>query len=383
MLILLGEKQTTNEFGRNISPDEIQFEENQIVLDSSNVDFEFTELPGCFLFDAYKFIYCRRKTLSPFSYSYLVSPDSYNPFRKSNFYIQDVSLKNTRNAKILNRCESVFLMEDIVARLCRELGIIHSSEWWIYTAKHKSSGIRIIAGKDQCIALSRFLKADENISEEVARTSLYLKRFGLKKQPKIITVSEICSRLNLAKCDDIESVLLDKTAHLHAKLKPIFSRRKYWKNFADSKALFNSLCTGILISFLIFMIILFGINSEKQKISDIKSSFHVKNKCISIVLNERNYDDVEQFLTALKQTRMPLFVLSKVSKLCAENKIKAEQILCENGTVKIKTRLNKSEIKKLSRNKFITIEKNSSTENEFENLLEDRKSEVIICVKMN
>ncbi|MCR5225105.1 MAG: hypothetical protein K6C34_03395, partial [Alphaproteobacteria bacterium] len=120
-----------------------------------------------------------------------------------------------------------------------------------------------------------------------------------------------------------------------------------------------------------------------QRYRKIQTSFCAKNRCLSIQVNTQNYDEVMAFITSLKQADIPLCVLQKISKLCAENKIRTEQLSYENGIAKIKTQLNKKEIKKLLRNKLITIEKNLSAENEFENLLEDKKFEVVICIKIN
>ena len=88
MFVLFGEKNITDVNGNTLSLSEISADGNQIILDRSCVDFHLTELANCFRYDAYKFLYYRRKILSHFDDCYLADEYDSGWFKKTNFYVR-------------------------------------------------------------------------------------------------------------------------------------------------------------------------------------------------------------------------------------------------------------------------------------------------------
>ncbi|MDR0968243.1 MAG: hypothetical protein LBL99_01240 [Holosporaceae bacterium] len=345
-----------------------------MIFDRNEIEFSLEKLSGCSFWDARKILSCQRKTLSEREKAFLVSKDDLSLFKKSDFYIQKVSLPSDFE----KNKDDVYLIENIVAEFCSNVDRIRENEWWIYAARHWSN-FRIIAGVGKGILLSRFLPLICNVSSEVSKTLKYLQRFGTMKNIKIFS-PEISSKINsninckrvfIENNVDFEEFLLN-----HRRVKPIASDKNQFEKFLDGRV--------FKIIVFVVVLVLFGIEKcvwdKKRVVSSLEKSVRTATKDIKLEINEENFPSVKQVVEALKNSRDPLRLLEKASWLRQKYNIRIERLSFENGdTVKIKTSLNKSTLSKLKKESDLEIERNSNEE--YEELGSDKKIGVVVCVK--
>lgn len=390
MFVIIGDQCTKDETGRIISDNNQlnHIDDCQIILDTKDIEFGFTKLSQCRLLDAYKFLSCKRKTLSSHQRCYLTNFSSINLIKKTDCYVQEVSLQNLKIEKRYN----MFLVENIVSAFCKKFGNLNERDWWLYAAQHKSSGVRIIAGIGNCIVLSRFLTNDQNIQEEISQSLFYLRRHGLYTYPKIFTMFEgvdhttkkidlnrIHKQLHIKHVNDIDSVLVEFLKNHSKSIKPIFSLNN---NLITRIKTCNSLYFGIL-SILIanFIFLMCMIYIESRELSNTSKNITAVGNNIKFQITENNYNEIERFALLLKNSPPPNF--HKIMEICAPYNITINEICLEKNIAKIRACLSSEELNKLSTNKLISIDKTSVAIDEFEGLLASKTVNVILCIKIN
>ncbi|MDR1560821.1 MAG: hypothetical protein LBS23_00495 [Holosporaceae bacterium] len=363
----------------------------KVIFDVANTDFSLEKLKNCSLFDAFKVLYCKKKALLDFEDTFLIPKDNFSCFRKTNYYIQKISFKNNGLFRKLNLKEGVFLIESVIYEFCKNITEIDEETWWLYVAKHNVN-TRIIAGISGGIVLSRFLSENLNISDEVLKTIIYLKRFGLEKIIKIITpLNEIEKSLHrienykIFKISQYTNTTLVEFLSRAKGIKKICVRDSYITRFSISQ-IYRILYVAIFCLGCLWVYLHESILENEKSIALLKKDVTVSHENLRFKkINGNNFLFVERLVAVLKDSINPIDIFRKISKVCNDNKIKAELISLENSNlIKIKTALGNEESKKLlniSNTQFeIKIEKPTAPNEEYEELGVDKKSIVIICI---
>lgn len=394
MFVIIGDQSAKYESGQKVQS-EFNFDDigsPRIILDTKDIEFGFTKLSQCRLLDVCKFLSCKKKTLNFYQRCYLTSSANAGFLKKTDFYLQDVSLHGEKN-KIINK-HNIFLVENIVAELCKRLGHLSDNDWWLYAAKHEVSGTRIIAGVGSCIVLSRFLENDQLIQDDISQSLFYLRRCGLNIYPKIFTtfdgvdrttkridLNRIHKQLHIKWVNNMDSAMMEFLISNLKIIKPIFSLNTNWKDLVNSH---NSLLVGLVAVLFICFIFLVGmIFSDNRFLSEGLEELTAYGENIQLKITEQNFDAVEQVVQQLKQSWHPVNQLRKVSAICSLYDITINEICLEQGRAKIKATVDAAELNRITSNKLISIDKTSVALDEFEGLLTNKTVSVIICVKTN
>lgn len=394
MFVIIGDQSAKDETGRHIQGELIfdDLGDSQVILDTKDIEFGFTKLSQCRLLDVYKFLSCKKKTLNPYQRCYLTSSVNVGFLKKTDFYLQEVSLHGRKN-KIINK-HNIFLVENIVAELCKRLGHLRDNDWWLYAAKHEVSGTRIIAGVGRCIVLSRFLENDQSIQDDISQSLFYLRRCGLNIYPKIFTtfdgvdrttkridLNRIHKQLHIKWVSNMDSAMMEFLISNSKVIKPIFSLDVSWKDLANSH---NSLLMWFVSILFVCFIFLAGlIFSENKTLSKELEEITAYGKNIQLKITEHNFKAMEQVVQQLKQSWHPLIQIQKVMEICAPYNITINEICLEQGRAKIKATVDAAELNSITSNKLISIDKTSVALDEFEGLLTNKTVSVVICVKIN
>ncbi|MDR1982586.1 MAG: hypothetical protein LBQ08_02195 [Holosporaceae bacterium] len=352
------------------------------VLDTDEVEFFLEKLNNCSLWDTYKILNCKRKTLFQHERAFLIKKDRLNIWGKSDFYLQKISLPRGWNTTKEDFC----LMENAVEELCNSISEIKERTWWMYAANHSSGHLRIIAGIGKGIVLSRFLPTDSNTSQEVSKTVMYLQRFGMNKDMKFFSPlsrieihskigSEIaCEKINIKKSDNMEKVIHDFLSN-NSKVQSIIISSSYLERFLDTKILYPIL----LVMTLIVLIVNQCIRDSEKVIASLKGNTHVTIENMQLKIDRENFPVVKRLINTLKDSRDPAELFQKASKIRRKYNILIERLSLEKE-IKIQTSLTTKTFNELKSDR--DIEKIIQISNsEYEELGSNKKFGAIICIK--
>lgn len=368
---------------------------SQIILDKSScVDFSLDNLKNIYAYDAFKSLFCKRKSLEPNEAAYLIKKKKFPLLSKSNFYVQtsiisDVSLFQ----KVIKASDGVFLIEHVICKLCKSVTDISEETWWLYIAEHKSSGIKIVAGVGDGIAYSRSFCDSSEIEKKVVETIRFLAREGLNKNVKIISfINNLCiERLNIVNPshmkNDIENVLIDIIAS-DKNIRPQFSSNNCIRRFFHE---YNyKICASLIASSLICLASICYLRDKSVilkndiEIGKKRMSVFVKDKSknFSAKINCESINAIRSFIDASLQMKNPIRVIEKAFNALNELNIKARQVLIGKYDIKIQCAINDEQLNRLKKTS-VNMKKISEGESEYERLDEsiDRKYDVEICIK--
>jgi hypothetical protein len=419
--VLLGEKNVAvfeiNKHDNNVDMSTITYDDFHIldhknipiIIDRSDVDFSLEILKNCNIIDAYKILSCRQKLTNEKAKedAFFISDYSINFLQKHDFYMQINRLnKSMPFYDSINFSDGIFLMEHIIAEFCRRLATIEEKTWWMYIAKHKSSGTKIVAGIGSGIVISRIISASSNHSTVAAQTIRYLRRHGLQEEIKIISSIQNLQIENLQienleiikyenKNEDTEIDLINFFSKHFENIRPVFASRNRFMLFVQhhSRKLYWMLST----TFIALCALLFYLQNqfitqtniihclETTTIADTEDLSHT----MKINVNDINVDFMRQLIKILKASQNPLPILKNISHIIKENNINAKTIYIEKcNCVKIKCVLNEKQMDKLrnlSNNSMqIKISKTDTHHSEYENIGEhlDKNFEAEICINI-
>ncbi|MDR2067495.1 MAG: hypothetical protein LBP41_00710 [Holosporaceae bacterium] len=372
----------------------LRHENYRIVLDLRNIDFSLEELPNCSLLEAYRILRCKKKAMSNNETAFLVHSNRWNFLKKSTFYIQKNSLEHCEFFHRLFHEDGIFLMENVVAEFCESVAKIEAETWWLYAAEHEHGNLRIIAGMGRGIVFSRFLSNNSDICEEIFKTIIFLKRFGLEETIKIITALQGIETLSLQNVsfeifkleEHGESKLMYFLSN-RKKIKKIFLRKNWLMQYFDMKQFYYLAFLAMCILCFAILTIHKEIANEEQKIMELNKAAIVDTQNFHLKINVNNFCFVKRFIDILKNSHNPLNELEKISRLCHENHIPIEQLYVENCYfAQIKTLLSKKELEKLQKSHLkgfeISLEKLETGDDEYEELGAHKKFGVLLCIKI-
>jgi hypothetical protein len=364
-------------------------ENYQIIFDMSDIDFSLEKLSCCSLWDAYIILLCQRKALAAHEDAFLVPQ---NFWGRRTRHIQKNSMKNCELFQLVSSKNGIFLMENIIAEFCRDPAGLREETWWIYAADHLAAGVRIIAGIGRGIVLSRFLGSDvADVPGEVLKTIIYLKRFGLEGDIKVITgLKEVTVHLGKNKFCEIvqldgyqESTLVEFLSR-NRTIKKAFIRSSITERFLSDKKFHFLQYSIAFFLFFGFVILSRATDDEKKSMRTLQKNELVVTDNLNLEINVDNLLHIKQLITALKDCANPIGFLAKVSEMCSRNKIQVEQLSMENGNqMKIKTSLHKEQFEKLQKSSGdqLDVQITISSGEEYEELSTDKKLGVVLCIK--
>jgi hypothetical protein len=333
----------------------------KIVLNLLNVDFSLNKLKNCYFVDAYRALLCARSALEFFEYSFIVKKNKLNIFKRSDFYIQKITINNREVFEKIFNGDGVIFIEQIIADFCKSIVEINESTWWIYIAKDSVNSVKIVSGIGNGIVLSRILKISEtNYSKAVIQTFQYLKRHGLNTSVKIILDEKIasiadgfqnidCEIYNIdiknvsnkflqQECCSTESVLINFFSE-NKKIRTTFSTEScfnlFLKNQKNKIIILLSAC--ILIAIFTFIKLSCRVLAEENMIGETEIAKEIVaedlSKTLKVKINGDNFAHVRKIINILEEAGNPLEILGKVSKFIGKNKICVEELLFENNDV--------------------------------------------------
>ncbi|MDR2106991.1 MAG: hypothetical protein LBO73_00490 [Holosporaceae bacterium] len=346
------------------------------ISDQSGTEFFLEKLSNCSFWDALRILNCKKKILSERERAFLVPKDRWNFWGKSDFYLQKISLP--RN---LPKGE-VFLAENIAAEFCNDVSRIEENTRWIYAADHGAGNRRIIAGIGRGIMISRFLPQDSDVSEEVAKTAMYLRRFGDVGNIKIFSPSDgikIPPGTGLEKirfpdkCGDIKKIMAD-FVRTDRRVKPVVIYKNYFGILGNSGFFY---CIP-LIMLGILLWLEESISENKKIISSFEKSLRVVGENFTLEINEENFPAAKRFVDALKNCHDPTKLFLKASEILNGCDSAAGQALLEGNRLRVRTSLNKATAARLKNSGAAEVK--IISESEYEELGAEGKTEVELCI---
>ncbi|MDR0631772.1 MAG: hypothetical protein LBF54_00800 [Holosporaceae bacterium] len=355
------------------------------ILDRDGIEFSLEKLVNCSLLDAYRVLNCKRKISSHNEKVFLIPKYKLNVFKKYNFYLQKVSLPQTSKVPI---DDEIFLIENVVAEFCNNINRIDEQDWWLYAACHSSGNLRIISGIGKGIALSRFLPSNsgESNENEIAKTIMYLQRFGMEKNIKIfsplnmtdlkISPKIMHEKIRLKKCSNMDRVIADFLSDNNG-ITPIITNENFFEKFLSNKLL----CAVMFAISLILLEIYNCVEDNKEEIRDLKKNVLVKTRDMELKINHENFQIVKRLFDVLENSHNPIALLRRTSDLCREHDIRIEQLSFENSNnqIRIKTSLDRISLDKLKSIPYMEVEK--VLNDEYEELESNKKLGAVICIK--
>jgi hypothetical protein len=231
--------------------------------------------------------------------------------------------------------------------------------------------------------ISRFLPPDSDISDEISKTAIYLRRFGADENIKIFsTLSDIkippeTSRemFHPIACDNHAEALAD-FARTCDRIKPVVVA----KGCLEKARILRILYYIIFLMMAMLLRLNEFISDDKKAISFLKESVSVVTKDMSAEINEENFPAARRLVDLLKDSRDPIEPLRKASAVLKKYGAAADQMSLENGNqIKIKTSLGKEALERLKFDGDVRAEKSSN--DEYEKLGSDGKTGVVLCIK--
>jgi len=339
------------------------------ILDSSEVEFSLDKLTNCYLWDAHRVLNCRSKvSSSDLEKVFLVNKGNF--FKKSDFYIQKVLLIPDLPK------EEIFLVENIVAEYCNNIGKIDETTLWLYAAVHQSNCLRVIVGMGKGIILSRFLPVDSNVSEEISKTITYLQRFVTERNIKIFSIWESIDIASAMTCERIclknfnEHTLRDFLLN-NNRIKPIVTHENCLEKYFHDRKIFINMVLILLVIFCVFLDR--HIEETTKVVSVLQKDYHIEKNGIKLTVNSQNFSFTNQCIDSLSDLQHPLDLFSGASVM----NIPFEMLTFEKNCIRIKTSLSETAFRELS--KKYEMEKVSNAE--YEEIGSDKELGAIICIK--
>jgi hypothetical protein len=349
------------------------------IADHRETEFFLEKLSNCTLREAFKILGCKRKTLSERERAFLVPRDGWNIFGRSDFYLQKISLPRHLPG------DEVFLMENVVAAFCNGISRIDREARWIYAADHGSGSLRIIAGIGRGIMISRFLSKNTDVSEEISKTVMYLRRFGTEGDVKIFSPRDdiripagasferICLPAS-GRCGDLRKVMADFVRG-GAGIKPVTIRGNHMRRFLNSEFL----CCAPLAALAVLLGIDRGISENRRVISSLEKSVHAVSPGITLEITESNLAAAKRVVETIKNLHDPADLFLKASEIMSRHGLSAEHMSMEGeNRLLIKTSPGKAALARLKIDGDAEVRVVS--ENEYEELGADGKTGVELCV---
>lgn len=406
MYVLCGTNMCATEDGRVIERYKLKnhIDEYNVILDTCQFDFSFHAIPKGYYWDAMRFLYCRKQVVQDSNELYIVLPRQFNVFKKSDFHVQEIAYSGSEYSELMPK-RGAILIERIVARLCTQLqSQKQSGNWWIYAANHCNTGVRIIAGVGECVMLSRLLLPADNVCDEISRSVIYLKRYGLRKKPTIfseflefddafmyLNSADLQCKFGFIGCSDMGMFLMKYAASLRHQPIPFnFKKENDVTRFISSKRGTHCCYALCFMSMVALVMSLYKTQIIHSKLC-LKHPVICKSDRATIEIDIPNFadyaaDDAQELLHEIiskyRQAELPTIALRKVHEFGVIHGITILAISLENKTVKIKTKIDRKKFEEL---KIAGVSIDASSEAKFDdNVFEDNTVyEVVVCVNID
>jgi hypothetical protein len=347
------------------------------ISDESDTEFFLEKLSDCSFWDALRILNCKKKMLSERERAFLVFGDKPNFFGKSDFCLQTISLPLNLPK------DEVFLMEDVVAEFCVSAGGVGDDGRWLYAADHGSGNRRIITGIGRGIMISRFLPKDANLSEEVSKTVMYLRRFGTDRDIKFFSPSDglkIPSGAGFEKivcgvgCDVVK--FMRNFARGSRRIRPVAVPEGRFEKFLR----FSGIYVAPLIMLAVLLLLEWRISENRESISLLEGSVHAVGKAVKLEITEENLPDAKRIVDVLKESPDPTDLFLKTSEILGKYNAVADSASLEDGKrMRVRTSLDEAALARLKIEGDAEVQVISA--GEYEEVGAERKRGVELCVE--